>query len=59
MMVTAFWAYLTDLTNPSQAKRLFGPIGAGGVLGGWAGVSVAKLLLEQLGTTGLLLVACG
>ena len=57
VMVAGFWAYLTDLANPSQAKRLFGPIGAGGVLGGWGGVSIAKVLLETLGTPGLLLVA--
>lgn len=59
MMVAAFWAYLTDLLRGSDASWLFGPIGAGGVLGGWAGISAAKLLLVTIGTQGLLLVAAG
>lgn len=59
MMVTGFWAYLTDISNSDQAKRLYGVIGAGGVLGGWVGVSVSKFLLHQLQTTGLLLLAAG
>ncbi len=54
MMVAAFWAYLTDLSHGPDANRLFGPIGAGGVLGGWAGVSTAKVLLSTIGTPGLL-----
>ncbi len=57
IMLVAFWAYLTDIANTAQAKRLFGPIGAGGVLGGWLGVLVARILLEQIGSQGLLLVA--
>ncbi|MBX3320560.1 MAG: hypothetical protein KF876_05290 [Nitrospira sp.] len=54
MMVAAFWAYLTDLSHGPNANRLFGPIGAGGVLGGWAGVSAAKVLFSTIGTSGLL-----
>ena len=57
MMVAAFWAYLTDIANTHQAKRLFGPIGVGGVLGGWFGISVAKLFLEKLGAEGLLVLS--
>jgi ATP:ADP antiporter, AAA family len=57
LMVAAFWAYLTDLSNSDQAKRLFGPIGAGGVIGGWIGSSSAKLLLLRIGMGGLLLLS--
>jgi len=32
--VTTFWAYLTELTRTDQSKRLYGLIGAGGVIGG-------------------------
>ena len=32
--VTTFWAYLTELTRSEQSKRLYGLIGAGGVIGG-------------------------
>lgn len=57
MMVAAFWAYLTDLSRGPDAQKLYGPIGAGGVLGGWAGISAAKFLLANIGTDGLLLLA--
>ena len=57
MMVAAFWAYLTDITYPDQAKRLYGAIGTGGVLGGWLGATISKFLLKGLETSGLLLVA--
>jgi ATP:ADP antiporter, AAA family len=32
--VTSFWAYLNELTSTDQSKRLYGLIGAGGVIGG-------------------------
>jgi AAA family ATP:ADP antiporter len=57
MLVAGFWAYLTDLSDPDQAKRLFGPIGAGGVIGGWVGASGAKFLLGAIGAHGLLALA--
>jgi AAA family ATP:ADP antiporter len=57
MLVAGFWAYLTDLADSGQAKRLFGPIGAGGVIGGWVGATTAKLLLKAVGSTGLLFIA--
>lgn len=59
VMVTAFWAYLTDLARGPDAQRFFGPIGVGGVLGGWAGSSLAKFLLSNVGTQGLLVIAAG
>jgi AAA family ATP:ADP antiporter len=34
--VTSFWAYLNELTRTEQSKRLYGFIGAGGVIGGLA-----------------------
>lgn len=54
VMVAAFWAYLTDITTTDQAKRLYGLIGAGGVIGGWIGTSISKFLLNQIGQFGLL-----
>ena len=57
MMVAAFWAYLTDITLPDQAKRLYGAIGAGGVIGGIFGATTAKTLLKPLGTPKILMLA--
>jgi ATP:ADP antiporter, AAA family len=34
LWVTTFWAYLNELTRTEQSKRLYGLIGAGGVIGG-------------------------
>jgi ATP:ADP antiporter, AAA family len=57
MMVAAFWAYLTDITYPDQAKRLYGPIGTGGVVGGIFGATTALVLLGPLGTPNILTLA--
>lgn len=59
LMVAAFWAYTTDISTTGQAKRLFGAIGAGGVTGGWVGISLARFLLNRLGMEGLLLLSVG
>ena len=56
-MVVAFWAYATDLASPDQAKRLFGVAGAGGVIGGWVGITTAKNLLKTIGMEGLLVLS--
>ncbi len=57
LMVAAFWAYATDLTDSDQAKRLFGVVGGGGVVGGWVGISLAKVLLSRIGMPGLLMTS--
>lgn len=57
LWVACFWAYATDLATPDQAKRLFGLVGGGGVVGGLAGISLAKFLLGALETEQLLLLA--
>jgi AAA family ATP:ADP antiporter len=59
LWVACFWAYASDLANADQAKRLFGLIGGGGVVGGVAGSSLAKILLGKLGTEQLILLAAG
>ncbi|MBI1940072.1 MAG: MFS transporter [Acidobacteria bacterium] len=59
LLVAGFWAYATDLSSSDQAKRLFGVIGGGGVIGGLVGVSLTKILFQSIGTQGLLFVAAG
>jgi AAA family ATP:ADP antiporter len=48
LMVTAFFAFLNDSVSPQSAKRLYGPIGLGGVLGGLVGASGVAALLDRL-----------
>lgn len=57
LMVAAFWAFATDASTMDQAKRLFGAVGAGGVIGGWVGISFATTLLEGMGMEFLLFLA--
>jgi AAA family ATP:ADP antiporter len=59
LWVACFWAYATDLASADQAKRLFGFVGGGGVVGGLAGISLAKFLLGALQTEQLIVVAAG
>ena len=56
-VVTMFWAFMTDLFNSEQAKRLFAFIAVGGQLGAIAGPLVTLALVERLGAANLLLVA--
>ncbi|HVS01495.1 MAG TPA: Npt1/Npt2 family nucleotide transporter, partial [Thermoanaerobaculia bacterium] len=56
-LVSQFWSFANHLLDPRQAKRLFGVIGAGGLLGAVAGGQVARLAAVSVGTRGSLLAA--
>jgi len=59
LLVAGFWAYATDIASPDQAKRLFGVVGGGGIVGGVFGSGVTKLLLDDLGMQALILFGAG
>ena len=56
-VVTVFWAFMTDVFNTEQAKRLFGFISVGGTLGAILGGSATAFLVHRLGTANLLLIS--
>jgi HEAT repeat protein len=56
MVTVQLWQMLGDRFTVEQAKRLFGVIGAGGVLGVAAGSALAASLADLLSPTGLLVV---
>ena len=56
-VVTLFWAFMTDLFDSEQAKRLFAFIAVGGQLGAIAGPLVTVSLVQRIGAANLLLVA--
>jgi len=56
-MVTFFWAFSNDLFTSEQAKRTYGLVGLGGIIGGIVGSSVVVGLVEDVGRSTLLL-AC-
>ena len=57
VMVTIFWTYTNDVVSPTEADRLYGPIGVGGILGGIAGGVLVDALVTTIGPVDLLL-AC-
>jgi ATP:ADP antiporter, AAA family len=57
LVVSQFWLVGNLLWTTRQAKRLFGPIGIGLIMGGIAGSAVAGWATEALGTENLLLAA--
>ena len=59
LVVTLFWLVANDLYRPREAKRLFGFIGSGGILGGIVGSSIAAVGAQVIGTEHLLLLSAG
>jgi AAA family ATP:ADP antiporter len=47
-VVSIFWAFMTDVYNHEQSKRLFGVIGVGGTLGAILGAAVTKQLVDGI-----------
>ena len=56
-VVTVFWAFMTDIFNSDQGKRLFAFIGVGGTLGAIVGGSATALLVKKIGPLNLLFVS--
>jgi AAA family ATP:ADP antiporter len=57
LISSQLWLFANHLFQPRQAKRLFGFIGAGGLLGSVAGGQVARLATIMTSTRDALLVA--
>jgi AAA family ATP:ADP antiporter len=54
--VSVFWSMLADLLGHAAARRLYGPIAAGGTIGAVLGPALTKLLLGDIGVAGVLIV---
>jgi ATP:ADP antiporter, AAA family len=48
LLVSAFWSLLADLFDPDIAKKLYGPISAGGTIGAFAGPFLTQFALEYV-----------
>jgi AAA family ATP:ADP antiporter len=53
-VISLFWAFMADLFNTEQAKRLFGFIAVGGSLGAILGGALTALLVQRFGAANLL-----
>ena len=52
-VVSVFWSFMADVFRDEEAKRLFGPIAAGGGTGAIIGPLIAQALAVRIGTDGL------
>ncbi len=57
LLGSQFWLFANHLFEPRQAKRLFGFIGAGALLGGVLGGQIARLASSSFGTGAVPLVS--
>ena len=55
LLISQFWTLANAIYDPRQAKRIFGFIGGGSVLGGMTGAGITALIAEAVGTNSLLL----
>jgi ATP:ADP antiporter, AAA family len=56
VMVALFWSFANDLNTPEEARRSYGVIGAGGIVGGAAGSALTGWGVHSIGAANLLLV---
>jgi AAA family ATP:ADP antiporter len=59
LTVTQFWTCANDIFDPREAKRLFGLMGSGGILGGITGGLITSKITQYVGTENLMLVSAG
>ncbi|MEM9254062.1 MAG: MFS transporter [Pseudomonadota bacterium] len=55
--ISVFWSFMADTFSKPQSKRLFGFISAGASIGGITGPLLVRLLVADIGTDNLLLIA--
>jgi AAA family ATP:ADP antiporter len=53
-VVSVFWSLLADLLGPGYARRLYGPIAAGGTIGTLVGPVLTSQLVGTIGVAGVL-----
>jgi AAA family ATP:ADP antiporter len=58
-IVMQFWLLASDLFDVREAKRLFGIIGAGAIMGGLTGGLMAQQLAARMSAATLLMIASG
>lgn len=57
ILVSQFWALTNSVTEPRQAKRIFGIVGGGGILGGLLGGFGAAFLANRVALGWMVVVA--
>jgi len=57
--VTQFWTFINDLFDPQEAKRIYGLVGAGGLIGGMTGGYISAYFAPLIGVQNLILLSSG
>jgi ATP/ADP translocase/CRP-like cAMP-binding protein/HEAT repeat protein len=57
LLISQFWTLANAIYDPRQAKRLFGFVGGGVMLGGMAGSGLTALIVKSVGTNTLLVIS--
>ena len=52
VMLASFFAFLNDSVTPEAARRIYGPVVLGGVVGGAFGSTFVRVWIERLSTSG-------
>lgn len=56
-VVSVFWSLIADLLGPRTARRLYGPIAAGGTIGTIVGPLLTRMLVGSIGVAGVLVMS--
>jgi AAA family ATP:ADP antiporter len=56
-VVTLFWAFMTDVFNTDQGKRIFGFLSVGGTMGGILGGFITGSLVKGIGASNLFIIS--
>jgi len=56
-IISVFWSLLADLLGPDAARRLYGPISAGGTIGAIGGPLLTRELVGAIGVPGILVMS--
>lgn len=59
LMVATFFTFMNDSVTPGMAKRMYGLVGLGGVVGGVFGTSVLRVWIEDVSIQGWMFVNIG
>jgi ATP/ADP translocase/HEAT repeat protein/CRP-like cAMP-binding protein len=59
LLISQFWTLANGIYDPRQAKRLFGFIGGGVMVGGMTGAGLTAAIIQRVGANALLLWSAG